>query len=76
MDLRNFILKDSIYPNDLNFKVVSDIEKYIKDDKPKIFKLVISSTSNLNELRDYLKKTTNLTVYQIKKIKIEKKILQ
>lgn len=69
MDLRNFILKDSIYPNDLNFKVVSDIEKYIKDDKPKIFKLVISSTSNLNELRYYLKKTTNLTVYQIKKRK-------
>lgn len=68
MDLRNFILKDSVYPNGLNFKIVPDIEKYINDNEPTILKIVISSDSSLNNLKNYLSQNTNLTVYQIKKL--------
>lgn len=67
MDLRNFILKDSIYHSNLNFKIVSDIEKYIKSNNSTIFKLVISSPFSLFNIKNELDKKTNLTIYQVKK---------
>ena len=33
MDLRNFILKDSIFQSDLNFKVVPNIEAYMEQNR-------------------------------------------
>lgn len=67
MDLRNFILKDSIYHSDLNFRIVPDIEAYIKNHHPTIFKLVISNLANLSNLEKELKQKTNLTIYRVKK---------
>ncbi len=67
MDLRNFILKDSIYHSNLDFKVVPDIEEYIKNHHPTVFKLVISSPSSLVNLKDDLAQKTNLTIYRVKK---------
>ena len=54
MDLRNFVLKDSIYHNNLDFKVVPDIEEYIQKNHPIIFKLVISSPFDLLYLKNDL----------------------
>ncbi len=67
MDLRNFVLKDSIYHSNLDFKVVPNIEEYIKQYQPTVFKLVISSPSNLQYLKDELDKVINLTIYRVKK---------
>ena len=69
MDLRNFILKDSIFPSDLDFKVVSNIEEYINQNHPTIFKLIISSSSSLEELENRLKNKMDLTIYRVKKSK-------
>lgn len=69
MDLRNFVLKDSIFPSDLDFKVVSNIEEYINEKKPIIFKLVISSSSSLENLQKELKQKMNLTIFSVKKSK-------
>lgn len=68
MDLRNFILKDSIYHSNLNFKIVPDIEKYIESYHPTIFKLVISSPSDLLDLKNKLDQKTDLTIYRVKKL--------
>lgn len=67
MDLRNFILKDSLFHSDLNFKIIPDIEEYIKTQNPTIFKLIISSPSSLMDLKNELDQKMNLTIYRIKK---------
>ena len=67
MDLRNFILKDSIFHSDLKFKIVPNIQEYINQNQPTVFKLVISSTSNLSKLQDEIKQKVNLTIYRINK---------
>ena len=69
MDLRNFILKDSIFPNDLNFKIISNLEEYIEKEQPTVFKLIISSSSSLLELQDELNQKLDLTIYRVKKSK-------
>lgn len=69
MDLRNFILKDSIYHSNLEFKIVPDMEEYIHNHNLSIFKFVISSSSNLETLKSLLDKQTNLTIYRIEKSK-------
>ncbi len=67
MDLRNFVLKDSIYHSDLNFKIVPNIEEYIEKYKPTVFKLVISSPYNLMDLKTKLDKEKKLSIYRITK---------
>ena len=67
MDLRNFQLKESIYYTDLNFKIVSNIEQYVKENHPVVLKLVISSPLNLQVVESKLIEKTNLTVYRIEK---------
>ncbi len=69
MDLRNFILKDTIFPNDLNFKIVSNLEEYIEKEQPIVFKLIISSPSNLAKLQDKLNEKLDVTIYRVKKSK-------
>lgn len=69
MDLRNFILKDSIFPSDLNFKVVSNMEEYINENKPTVFKLVISSSSSLENLQHELNQKMDVTIFRVKKSK-------
>lgn len=69
MDLRNFILKDSIFHSDLEFKVVRDIEEYLKQTKASIFKVVISSPSYLGDLKKILDQQMDLSVYRVEKSK-------
>lgn len=67
MDLRNFVLKDSIYHSDLDFKIVPNIEEYVEKNKPTVFKLVISSPFNLMDLKIKLDREKQLSVYRINK---------
>jgi len=69
MDLRNFILKDSLYHCNLDFKIVSNIQEYVHNHDLSTFKLVISSPFDLTPLKNTLGKQTDLTIYQIKKSK-------
>lgn len=68
MDLRNFILKDSLYHSNLEFKIVSDIEEYIHNHNCPIFKLVVSSPYSLATLKNTLENQTNLIIYHIQKL--------
>ncbi len=67
MDLRNFILKDSLFHSDLKFKIVPDIQEYINQNQLTVFKLIISSSSSLLNLQDELNQKMNLTIYRINK---------
>lgn len=67
MDLRNFILKDSLFQSDLKFKIVPNIQEYVKNLHPTVFKLVISSPSSLCDLQDELNHKMNVTIYRINK---------
>jgi len=67
MDLRNFILKDSLFHSDLKFNIIPNIQEYINQNQPTVFKLIISSTSNLSKLKDEIEQKTNLTIYRINK---------
>ncbi len=69
MDLRNFILKDSIFPNNLDFKVISNMEEYISEKKPTVFKIVISSSSSLVDLQNAINQKMDLTIFRVKKSK-------
>ncbi len=69
MDLRNFILKDSIFPNNLDFKVISNMEEYISEKKPTVFKIVISSSSSLVNLQNAINQKMDLTIFRVKKSK-------
>lgn len=67
MDLRNFMLNDTLFHSDLKFKIVSDIEEYIRKENPTIFKLVISSPFSLINLKNEIDEKMNLTIYRIQK---------
>ncbi len=43
MDLRNFVLKSQNSTESLNFKIVTDIVKYIEDFSPEVFSAVITT---------------------------------
>ncbi len=68
MDLRNFQLKDSIFPNDLEFKVVPNIEEYMKKNNPTVFKAVISSPFHLETIQKELQQM-DVSVFRINKSK-------
>lgn len=68
MDLRNFKLKDSsIYQSNLEFKIVPDLKTYIEENHPEIFKLVISSPSDLSSLKKQIENQSDLAICQIRK---------
>ncbi len=67
MDLRNFILKDSLFHSDLQFKIVPNIQEYINQNQPTVFKLIISSPFNLSNLQEELNQKMDLTIYRINK---------
>lgn len=70
LDLRNFLLKDSaLYHSNLQFKIVSDIFKHIEENHLEIFKLIISSTSDLSSLKNIIESSTDLTICRIQKCK-------
>lgn len=63
MDLRNSIL----FPNKINFEIVDSVFDYIQKQKVTVFKLILSSNSNLSLIKDELEKTSNLTITHILK---------
>ncbi len=64
MDLRNYYL----FKSHLSFKVVKNIEEYIKNNQPEIMKLVISDNQDLAEVKGELEKLVPLHIRQVKKI--------
>lgn len=68
MDLRNFILNGSRYVSDnLSFIITEDIKKYVNDNNPQIFKLVISSDLNIENVQSEILNNLNLNVVLIRK---------
>ena len=68
MDLRNYKLqKDSIYNNNLEFKIVPDLLKYVSSHDVSISKAVISSTSSLDDIKFKISNELNVSVLNIKK---------
>ncbi len=63
MDLRNSIL----FPNKINIEIVSSVLDYIEKQNATVFKLIISSSSNLFQVKKDLEKNTNLTITHITK---------
>ena len=61
MDLRNYVL----FPNKINFKIVDSVFDYIQKQKVTIFKLILSSNSNLALVKEELEKTSNLAITHI-----------
>ena len=67
MDLRNYVLNGSKSTSDLSFKTVNNIKDYVLNNKTPIFKLVISSTGDLSDLKDEILSSLNLNVTLIRK---------
>lgn len=68
LDLRNYRLqKDSIYHNNIEFKIVPDLLKYISNKDMPISKVVISSTSSLEKIQQEILETLDVSVLNIKK---------
>lgn len=63
MDLRNSIL----FPDKIKFEIVDSVLDYIKKQNCTVFKLIISSCSNLSKIKEELEATTNLTITHITK---------
>ena len=68
MDLRNFELTKNDKNIDLEFKIVTDIQKYVKRENPEILKLVISAEKDLASLKNEFAKNKNLQVNLIRKV--------
>ena len=68
MDLRNFELTKNDKNIDLEFKIVTDIQKYVKRENPEILKLVISAEKDLASLKKEFAKNKNLQVNLIRKV--------
>lgn len=66
MDLRNYILKD-INKTELKFFIVPDIEKYIAENNPDIFSLIISSDDSLESLEKEINKHLTVSTSLISK---------
>ena len=68
MDLRNSIL----FPNKIKFEIVNSVFDYIKKHNSTVFKLIISSETNLSEAKTLLQDSTHLTITHVKKTGIYK----
>lgn len=67
MDLRNYRLNGSKDTDNLSFKIVPDIKKYVDETSPQIFKLVISSENSLDAIKTDILNKLDLTINLIKK---------
>lgn len=68
LDLRNYKLqKKHIYNNELSFKIVPDLLKYVQRNNINVSKVVISNTSSLAPLKKEIENTLNVDIFNIKK---------
>ena len=68
LDLRNYKLqKNHIYNNELKFKIVPDLLKYIKNKILHVSNVVISGTSPLDDIRNDILSNLDVEVLNIKK---------
>lgn len=63
MDLRNSIL----FPDKVSFQIVPSVQNYLKNNNTPVFKIIVSSTSSLLDVKAELEKFTNLNVLHISK---------
>lgn len=75
MDLRNYILHGSHDTKALSFKVVDNIKDYVFKNNISIFKLVISSTTDLSNLKTEILSGLNLHINLIRKKGIYKDVI-
>lgn len=67
MDLRNYILNGSKNTLNLSFKIVENVKDYVINNNTPIFKLVISSTDDLSNLKHELLSNFDLNINLIRK---------
>lgn len=68
LDLRNYKLqKKHIYNNELSFKIVPDLLKYVQKNNINVSKVVISNISSLEFLKKEIETNLNVDVFNIKK---------
>lgn len=68
MDLRNYKLQQNkFYDSSVQITIVSDLNEYIKLNNPEICKLIISSDSDLSNIKNDIIKNENVSVTTIKK---------
>ena len=66
MDLRNYILKD-INGTEIKFFIVPNIEKYIEEEQPDIFSLILTSDSSVVEIEKDIQKHLSVSTSLISK---------
>jgi len=68
LDLRNYRLqKNNIYNNKLEFKIVPNLLKYLSKKNTSISKMVISSTTSLEETKNLISDSFEVSVINVKK---------
>lgn len=66
MDLRNYLLKD-VNSTELKFFIVPDIEQYVKEEKPDIFSLILSTDGSISEIEKDIQKHLTVSTSLISK---------
>ncbi len=67
MDLRNFTISKKNQSNSITFNIVDNIKNFVDINKPKIFKLIISSDSTLINVQTELSQKLNLNFNLVQK---------
>ena len=67
MDLRNYVLNGNKSTSHLAFKISENIQDYVTKNNTSIFKLVISSTEDLSNLKDEILFKFDLNINHIRK---------
>jgi len=68
MDLRNSIL----FPGKIKFEIVNSVLDYIQKENVAVFKLIVSSPSDLSKIKTDLEKVSSLTILHIYKTGVYK----
>ena len=67
MDLRNYVLNDNKSTVNLSFKIAENVQDYVINHNTSIFKLVISSTEDLSNLKNEILSNFDLNINHIRK---------
>ena len=67
MDLRNYVLNGNKSTVNLSFKIAENVQDYVINHNTSIFKLVISSTEDLSNLKNEILSNFDLNINHIRK---------